>query len=227
MKSISILGCGWLGKPLGAELIKSGYEVSGSTTQESKLHELEVLGIKPFLIKLDPQLSSGGTTEHLAFFQADTLITGAYRSNKPVGIWRIFGSHKELELIYNYDSSLVSYFKFPSDENLNYDHINRPPVCMKGFNNLKLLTAINSSFPPDLEQIGKFELNVTVIFNINKQGIPEGFYISDSSGNLTIDKQAFKDIKTSVEKEIWLPALDKSNRPISYNLKLSLKYRVN
>ena len=160
-------------------------------------------------------------------FQADTLITGAYRSNKPVGIWRIFGSHKELELIYNYDSSLVSYFKFPSDENLNYDHINRPPVCMKGFNNLKLLTAINSSFPPDLEQIGKFELNVTVIFNINKQGIPEGFYISDSSGNLTIDKQPFKDIKTSVEKEIWLPALDKSNRPISYNLKLSLKYRVN
>ncbi|MEO7992062.1 MAG: SDR family oxidoreductase [Chryseolinea sp.] len=73
MKSISILGCGWLGKPLAVELIKSGYQVSGSTTQESKAGELESLGIKPFLIKFDPQLSSGATA-HREFFKADTLI---------------------------------------------------------------------------------------------------------------------------------------------------------
>ena len=80
MKSISILGCGWLGKPLAVELIKSGYQVSGSTTQENKLDEFKSLGIKPFLIKFDPRLSSGATassdstTEHLVFFQADILI---------------------------------------------------------------------------------------------------------------------------------------------------------
>ncbi len=71
MKSISILGCGWLGKPLAVELIKSGYRVSGSTTQENKLHEFKSLGIKPFLIKFDPQLSG---SDYHEFFQTDTLI---------------------------------------------------------------------------------------------------------------------------------------------------------
>ncbi len=68
---ISILGCGWLGKPLAVELIKSGYNVSGSTTQENKLEEFNSLGIKPFLIKFDPQLSG---SDYREFFQADTLI---------------------------------------------------------------------------------------------------------------------------------------------------------
>jgi nucleoside-diphosphate-sugar epimerase len=78
LKSISILGCGWLGKPLAVELIKSGYHVSGSTTQENKLDEFKLLGIKPFLIKFDlssgATAQNGGTTEHLEFFQTDTLI---------------------------------------------------------------------------------------------------------------------------------------------------------
>lgn len=71
MKSISILGCGWLGKPLAIELITSGYRVSGSTTQESKLSELDSLGINPFLIKFDPQLSR---SDYHEFFQTDILI---------------------------------------------------------------------------------------------------------------------------------------------------------
>jgi len=70
LKSIHILGCGWLGKPLAVELIKEGYHASGSTTQESKVAELESLGIKPFVIKFDPQLTSSATE----FFQADILI---------------------------------------------------------------------------------------------------------------------------------------------------------
>jgi len=71
LKSISILGCGWLGKPLAVELIKAGYPVSGSTTQENKLRELEPLGINPFLIKFDPLFSG---SEAPGFFQTDTLI---------------------------------------------------------------------------------------------------------------------------------------------------------
>lgn len=74
------MGCGWLGKSLAVELIKSGYHVSGSTTQENKVDELESLGIRPFLIKFDPEFyscataQSGGTTLPHEFFQADTLI---------------------------------------------------------------------------------------------------------------------------------------------------------
>ncbi len=74
MKSISILGCGWLGKSLAIELIKSGYSVLGSTTHQGKVDELAALGIKPFLIKFDPELSSDASISHYEFFRCDTLI---------------------------------------------------------------------------------------------------------------------------------------------------------
>jgi nucleoside-diphosphate-sugar epimerase len=50
---ISILGCGWLGKPLAISLIKKGFTVKGSTTSEEKLGEFQEIGITPFLISLD------------------------------------------------------------------------------------------------------------------------------------------------------------------------------
>ncbi|MFZ1787523.1 MAG: hypothetical protein WAT92_04395 [Saprospiraceae bacterium] len=51
-QSISILGCGWLGMPLGTDLLKKGYEILGSTTTFEKLKILEENGIKPFLIDI-------------------------------------------------------------------------------------------------------------------------------------------------------------------------------
>jgi nucleoside-diphosphate-sugar epimerase len=71
LKTISILGCGWLGKAAAAHLLESDYQIKGSTTSESKLADLQHLGIEPYLIKLDP--SPGGDTVG-AFFSTDTLI---------------------------------------------------------------------------------------------------------------------------------------------------------
>ncbi|MDO9038711.1 MAG: NAD-dependent epimerase/dehydratase family protein, partial [Lutibacter sp.] len=50
---MSILGCGWLGKPLAVSLMKKGFTVKGSTTSEEKLGEFQEIGIRPFLISLD------------------------------------------------------------------------------------------------------------------------------------------------------------------------------
>jgi nucleoside-diphosphate-sugar epimerase len=52
-KTVSILGCGWLGKPLAIKLITEGYSVKGSTTSITKFNEFENLGIQPFLISLE------------------------------------------------------------------------------------------------------------------------------------------------------------------------------
>ena len=41
MKRVSVLGCGWLGKPLAISLLDEGYSVKGSTTSEDKLELLE------------------------------------------------------------------------------------------------------------------------------------------------------------------------------------------
>jgi nucleoside-diphosphate-sugar epimerase len=53
MKTIAILGCGWLGLPLAKSLLLKGYVVKGSTTSEGKLEVLKNAGILPFQIQLE------------------------------------------------------------------------------------------------------------------------------------------------------------------------------
>ena len=53
---ISILGCGWLGLPLGKYLVENGHSVKGSTTSESKITLLSAAGIESFLLKFSPQI---------------------------------------------------------------------------------------------------------------------------------------------------------------------------
>lgn len=53
---ISILGCGWLGLPLGKYLVENGHSVKGSTTSESKIALLSEVGIEPFLLNFSPQI---------------------------------------------------------------------------------------------------------------------------------------------------------------------------
>jgi nucleoside-diphosphate-sugar epimerase len=53
--SISILGYGWLGKPLAKKLLDIGFTVKASTTTVDKLVEIEQNGIQPFHIDLNPE----------------------------------------------------------------------------------------------------------------------------------------------------------------------------
>ena len=55
MKIISILGCGWLGKPLAISLISKGFLVKGSTTSDKKLKVLSSDNIIPFLIDISQE----------------------------------------------------------------------------------------------------------------------------------------------------------------------------
>ncbi len=59
-KTISILGCGWLGLPLASDLVKNDYRVKGSTTHIAKLSTIRSLGIQPFLVNLDPEYKGEG-----------------------------------------------------------------------------------------------------------------------------------------------------------------------
>lgn len=71
METISILGCGWLGTPLAYRLLQEGYVVKGSTTHTEKLPSMREIGIKPYLIRLVPQLNSPHAGE---FFKTDALL---------------------------------------------------------------------------------------------------------------------------------------------------------
>lgn len=52
-KSVSILGCGWLGFPLAQQLLALGYGVRGSTTSPEKLQGFKEAGISPFLLNFN------------------------------------------------------------------------------------------------------------------------------------------------------------------------------
>lgn len=71
---ISIIGCGWLGLPLGTFLVQKGFIVKGSTRTENKLKMIENAGIQPFLIDLNVIINNEKTTKNLSdFFQTDIL----------------------------------------------------------------------------------------------------------------------------------------------------------
>tara|TARA_R110002072_G_scaffold149250_4_gene297059 strand:- start:880 stop:1641 length:762 start_codon:yes stop_codon:yes gene_type:complete len=68
MNNISILGCGWLGKPLAVSLLEEGFSVKGSTTSEIKIQELEALEIETYLVDITE------FEEFDSFLQSDILI---------------------------------------------------------------------------------------------------------------------------------------------------------
>ena len=65
MQKIAILGCGWLGFPLGTKLVENQFEVSGSTTSIGKLNLFEKASIKPFLIRVSENEIHGNIQEFL------------------------------------------------------------------------------------------------------------------------------------------------------------------
>ena len=67
-KNVSILGCGWLGKPLAVSLLSDGFSVKGSTTSENKIEKLEALKIETFLVNIEDCCASD------SFLNSDILI---------------------------------------------------------------------------------------------------------------------------------------------------------
>jgi len=70
-KSISVLGCGWLGLPLAQRMVSLGFDVNGSTTTPEKISLLKEESINPFLIRCDPQIEEEGLED---FFQSKILF---------------------------------------------------------------------------------------------------------------------------------------------------------
>lgn len=48
--TITIIGCGWLGRPIGERLVELGHTVHGSIRNKSFFEEIKSIGIQPFLL---------------------------------------------------------------------------------------------------------------------------------------------------------------------------------
>ncbi|MFN4000044.1 epimerase [Algoriphagus sp.] len=71
MKTISIIGLGWLGEPLGIHLQDKGFKVLGSTTSEEKRKRLFLKGLEVIRFSLNPHPEGLGFH---ALFQPEILV---------------------------------------------------------------------------------------------------------------------------------------------------------
>jgi nucleoside-diphosphate-sugar epimerase len=71
VKTVSILGCGWLGFPLAEQFLEDGYIVKGSTTSPEKLPIFWKRGIKPYELRFNPEPEGDDLAD---FLETDFLI---------------------------------------------------------------------------------------------------------------------------------------------------------
>lgn len=76
MQTISILGSGWLGLPLAAQLVRAGYQLKASTRHQHRVADIESVGAQAFIVDIDA-LSDDLT----GFLDADTLIVNITSKN--------------------------------------------------------------------------------------------------------------------------------------------------
>lgn len=76
MKTISILGSGWLGLPLAKHLVQQGYEVKASTRTAKRFEAIKACAVIPFVVDIE---NLAGDIE--IFLQADILIINITSKN--------------------------------------------------------------------------------------------------------------------------------------------------
>jgi len=119
MKTISILGCGWLGLPLAIFLLEKDFEVKGSTATRDKLIELKAKGIEPYYINLSPEINADYVPD---FLKSDVLIINFPPLRRPD---IVFYHQKQIEsLIAKINNSSVEYVLFISSTSV-YPELNR------------------------------------------------------------------------------------------------------
>ena len=119
MKTISILGCGWLGLPLGLLLVEKGFKIKGSTATRDKLLVLGKEGIEPYYINLSPEINADYDP---GFFKSDVLIIN-FPPQRRADI--VFYHQKQIEsLIAKINNSSVEYVFFVSSTSV-YPELNR------------------------------------------------------------------------------------------------------
>lgn len=71
MKTVSIIGLGWIGEPLGLLLNQKGFRVLGSTTSVEKQEKLALKGLQAIRFSLNPHPEGLGFN---ALFQSEILV---------------------------------------------------------------------------------------------------------------------------------------------------------
>lgn len=85
-KTISIVGCGWLGMALGMLLVERGYIVKGSTRTPTKLSLFHKHKITPFIIEVNRKIKGNNLSQ---FFSSEILFINIPPGRKRKSVARL------------------------------------------------------------------------------------------------------------------------------------------
>ncbi len=205
MKTISILGCGWLGFPLAKEFIRSGYEVKGSTTSTKKLSSLMANRIIPFQINLAPDVKG----ENLkSFFECDCLVINIPpQGNDKVEEYHLSQIKSVIEQLYKSHCRKIIFISSTSVYGNNNSEVNEDDPAQPETDSGKALVKVEGYLRVEQEYqttvirfgglIGE-DRNPAYYF-AGRKNIPGG----NSPVNLIHQTDCIGIIKTIVKNEIW------------------------
>jgi len=208
-KTVSILGCGWLGLPLAENLLERGYAVHGSTTTSHKLESLNSKGIHAFYVELTEQEVKGEVLPFLS--EAKTLVIDI-----PPGLRKKPDSNFEVKikrLIAKIELSSVEKVIFISSTSVFEDALDFPVYTentipngksnsAQQLLNVEKLLQSNSHFKTTIIRFGGLlgENRHPVKFLSGRQGI--------SSGDAPVNLIQQKDCISLIERVLELDAFE-------------------
>lgn len=114
MRTVSILGLGYFGKPLGLALQKQGFQIKGSTRTEEKASELNALGLKAYLLnypQFDNRLIEEAEILVLNIPPFVNSLDWLKSFNLPKNVWTIFiSSTSQSEILLEQEAWVKDHF---------------------------------------------------------------------------------------------------------------------
>lgn len=120
MRTISILGCGWLGLPLAELLLKEGFAVKGSVSRAERIELLQQKGILSWQIQISDIAITG---ENLSGFLASEILVINFPPERREDIVE-YHTGQLTQLINVINKSSVKYVLFISSTSV-YPELNR------------------------------------------------------------------------------------------------------
>jgi len=161
---------------------------------------------------------------YAVFNNRKLVIKGNYSNNQKSGLWIVYSSKQDTEFVYNYDLNIFEYWKC-QEKFQGCGDKKRPAYCSDGFQILNSQIILNVIYPQSAQLESK-QGSSTVTIVINRDGKFHDFYLSKSSGNIDIDKEAVIAVRNICSKSIWFPAVDNNDNPIDDKIELTFNFHL-
>lgn len=206
MKTVSIIGLGWIGEPLGFFFQEKGFRVLGSTTSSKKAEKLKSNGLEAILFSLNPHPEGIGFH---SLFQSEILVVnipprtrtgnGEFHLEQIKYLRSLIDSSQIKKVIFV--SSTGIYPESPAVENYTEEF----PLTLENAGNDILLRAENL-----MENDGNYDLTIIRFGGLmGKERIP-GKYFSGKENvaghtrvNFIHQNDAVGILAWVIEKELW------------------------